>query len=161
MKKITADVMPLYAVPEEDAKKFIQWVWSARDKVNFDPDTLLYPRSCMTRAQNEEETLMLIPLQPVLMFESMARKPELSDGQSVYCLHKIGQVVESLMEDTGHREAYFLTNDEREAETCSRHGWTKALYDPEKKTWLMKRKTEAAKFQPPVSETPEANTDVA
>ena len=145
MKKISADVMPLYAVPEADAKKFIEWVWEVREKVQFDYDTLSYPRSCMTRAQDEDETLMMIPLQPVLMFESLTRKPGLTDRQSALCLHRIGEVVEKAMEDTGHREAYFLTNDAREAETCSRHGWTKCLYDPEKKIWLMKRKTEAAK----------------
>jgi hypothetical protein len=153
MQKITADVMPLCDVPEADAKKFTEWVWNVKDKVCFDPDTLSYPRSCMTRAQNGEETLMMIPLQPVLMFESMTRKPGLTDRQSAMCLFKIGEVVEEAMQDSGHKEAYFLTNDAQEAETCSRHGWTKALYDPEKKTWLMKRKTQSA--------TTEVTKDVA
>jgi hypothetical protein len=140
MKKVTADVMPIGSVPVEDAKKFISWIWDARFTTQFDKDTLSYPRSCMTRAQNDEETLMMVPIHPVLMFESMARKPGLTDRQSALCLWRIGQVVEKAMEDTGHREAFFLTNDSQEAETCSHHGWTKALYDPEKKTWLMKRK---------------------
>lgn len=159
MQKITSSIMPLYAVPEADAKKFIEWVWDVRQKVQFDYETLTYPRSCMTRAQNEEETLMLIPLQPVLMFESMTRKPNLSDRQSALCLYRIGQEVERVAKDTGHREAYFLTNDAREADTCSHHGWTKALYDPEKKTWLMKRKFNAEQIQPVSPEVPEVKAD--
>jgi hypothetical protein len=142
LQKISADVMPLHAVPEDDAKKFIKWVWDVRHDVDFDYDTLSYPRSCMTRAQAGDETLMLIPLQPVLMFESMVHKPGMSDRETALCMARIGEVVEQAAVDTGHKESYFLTNDAREAETCSRHGWTKVLHDPEKRVWLMKRKFE-------------------
>jgi hypothetical protein len=135
--------MPLYAVPEEDAKQFIEWVWNVRQQVNFDYDTLTYPRSCMTRALDGAQTLMMIPIQPVLMFESMVHNPELSKPKIALCMSRIGETVEDAMKLTGHREAYFLTNDAQEAETCSNHGWTKALYDPEKKIYLMKKKIPA------------------
>ena len=150
MSKITADVMPLYAVSEEDAKKFIEWIWSVRDKTQFDYDTLTYPRSCMTRAQNEEEIVMLIPLQPVLMFESMARKPGTTDREAVLALLSIDQKVQDIMKDTGHREAYFITNDKGFADISEKNGWIKSLYDPEKNTYLMKRKV-AAPTQPEVN----------
>ena len=143
MQKISADAMPLYAVPDKLARQFIEWIWGAREKTCFDFEVLTYPRSCMTVAKLGDEVAMMIPLQPVLMFESMVRKPGLTDRQSAMCLYRISKVVEKAMGDTGHREAYFLTNVAQEAETASHHGWTKALYDPEKQTWLMKRKTEA------------------
>lgn len=144
MQKITADVMPLYSVPPEDAKLFTKWVYDVRHRVSFDMDTLNYPRSCMTLAKQGDETVMMIPLQPVLMFESMVRKPDLSPRQAAMCMWRIGEQVEQAMTHTGHREAYFLTNDAQEVETCSRHGWTVCLQDTERGQWLMKRKTEIA-----------------
>ena len=156
MQTITADMMPLYSVPLKDAQTFTKWVFDVRHKVSFDMDTLGYPRSCMTRAKQGDEMVMMIPIQPVLMFESMVRKPGLTDRQAAMAMFKIGEAVERAMVDTLHREAYFLTNDEREAETCSRHGWTKVLFDPEKKMWLMKRKHELAKLPVPQDAEPKA-----
>lgn len=147
MKPIVAELTPLYAVKQADANLFMQWVWKVRQLVNFDQDTLSYPRSCMTRASSGDETLMMVPLQPVLMFESMVRNPDITDLQSAICLRKIADVVEAAMVDTMHREAYFMTNNEKEADLCAARGWTKALYDPEKNTWLMKRKHALAEIQ--------------
>jgi hypothetical protein len=145
--QITATAMPMYAVPQEDAELFLKWVWDQREQTDFDMKTLSYPRSCMTRAQNDTETLMLLPLQPVLMFESLIRKPGLTDRQSALGLFRIGQVVEDAMKKTGHAEAYFLTNSEQEANTCANHGWVKALHDPEKKIWLMKRQVQLPDYR--------------
>ncbi len=140
MREITADVMPLYAVPEEDAQKFIKWIWDVRQKVCFDADTLAYPRSCMTMAKIDGETSLMIPLQPVLMFESLARKPGLSNRETAVCMLRIGESVEDIAKLTGHAEGYFFTNDYPEVLACSKNGWTVYLHDPEKGVWMMKRK---------------------
>lgn len=143
MKKIIASVMPVGSVPMDDAKKFITWMWKAKEQTNFDQDALSYPRSCMTMAQQDGETVMMIPLHPVLMFESMVKKEGLSDRQAALGMYRIGEVVESVAKDTGHGEAYFITNDAREVHTTSRHGWTVVMHDADRGVWLLKRKVGA------------------
>jgi len=137
---IHAELAPIYAVPEADAKLFIQWVYDQRKNTNFDMDTLSYPRSCMTTAKAGDETLMMIPLQPTLWFESMIKKPGLTDRQSAMCMYKIGDAVERAAKDTGHKEGYFLTNSAAEVDAVSKRGWTIVLHDAERGQWLMKKK---------------------
>jgi hypothetical protein len=139
VQTITADICPMYAVKPEDVKLFIHWMSEQRAQVDFDKETLSYPRSCMTHARKGEETVAMIPLQPVLMFESLVRKPELTKRQTALSLYRIGEEVERIAKDTGHREAYFITNDRDEAASCAKHGWTIELEDGRGK-WLMKRK---------------------
>jgi hypothetical protein len=142
MQKITADFQTVGTVSLSDATVFIKWIWEQREKTDFDPQVLSYPRACMTIAKSGDEPLMFIPLQPVLFFESMAKKPGLSDKEAALCMWKIGEIVEQTMKLTGHAESYFITNSETESVTCSRHGWTVVMHDAEKNLWLMKRKTE-------------------
>lgn len=139
--RITADFQTVGTVSLSDAKLFIDWIWEQRETTNFDAEVLSYPRACMTSAKNEEETLMFIPLQPVLFFESMAKKPGITDKQAAMCMWRIGELVEETMKLTGHAESYFITNSEQESVTCSRHGWSVAMHDQAKGLWLMKRKT--------------------
>jgi hypothetical protein len=122
MRKITGSLMALFETPLADARKFIGWIHKTRN--NLDQKVLTYPRTCMARAEREGETVMMIPVNPVLMFESVAADPSLSERERALCLWKIGEIVEQAMKDSGHCEAYFLTRDDRLAETVSRHGWT-------------------------------------
>lgn len=132
MQKFSADISALCNVSEADAALFIKWVWTLRDKNAFDMKVMTYPRTCMARVQNEEETIMLLPFQPVLMYESLAPKPGLTDRQRALGLWRIGEVVDRAMKDTGMYESFFITTDAQEAETCSHHGWTVAMHDPRK-----------------------------
>lgn len=141
MKKIRADLMPLYALPEEDARKFIAWVWALRDKNAFDMKVLSYPRACMTRAQDEDGTLMMVPLQPVLMYESLAPKPGLTDREMALCLKRISEIVEQAMRDTGHAETYFLTTEDKMAGIAATHGWEEV-----KGFRVMRRKVDLPKY---------------
>lgn len=123
MKKITATAMPLYECTEEDAKLFMDWVWLQRSINMFDPQVLTYPRTVMCKAGTEEETMLYIPLQPVLMWDAIAPKPGLTARQEALCLWKIGQVVEDAMKLCGFGEAYFLCSDDRVADICAEHGF--------------------------------------
>ena len=140
MQKITADICPIGSMQPVDAELFTNWAWQQRENINLDPGVLAYPRTCMTHARMGEETVAMIPVQPVLMFESLVRKPELTARQTALALWKIGEVVESTAPFTGLREAYFITNCEAEANSCEKHGWIKVLHDAEKGQWLMKRR---------------------
>src|ERR1700722_12431908 len=106
--------MRLCNLPEEDFRQFVSWVWQLRATNSFDMKVMTYPRTCMARAKNEDGTIMLLPFQPVLFYESMAPRPGLSDRQKALCLWRIGEVVDRAMYDSGICEAYFLTVDEQE-----------------------------------------------
>jgi hypothetical protein len=140
VKKIIADAFPIYAATEQDAELFMKWVWELRHKNNFDMDVLRETRAILCKASDDSGPLMYLPAHPVLMYESLAPRPDLTNRQTAICLWRIGQVMENAMRDTGMCEAYFITSDQTEAEVCAAHGWTIAMHDPEKKTWLMKRK---------------------
>jgi hypothetical protein len=140
MEEIQAELMPLYAVSEADAKLFIKWMQTQRTNTDFDPSVLGYPRACMARVHQGEEPIAMVPIHPVFMLESLARNPELTDSQLVLALNSIDKKVQQAMQDSGIAETFFQTNNERFAYICERHGWIKALYDPVKKEWLMKKR---------------------
>jgi elongation factor P--beta-lysine ligase len=82
----------------------------------------------------------LVPVHPVFMMESLARNPNLTDSQLVLALDRVDKLIQQAMQDTGMAEVFFQTNIERFADICELHGWEKALYDPAKKEWLMKKR---------------------
>ena len=115
--------MTIGSVSPEDAKRFSEWVWAMRGLNMFDPSVISYPRTVMLRASNEADPLLFVPLQSVLMFDSIAPKPGLSPRQEALCLRRIDQKVESLAKDSQHREVYFICRDDRVADLCARHGY--------------------------------------
>lgn len=138
--KITAELMPVGCVSQEDAELFRDWAWRRRIQTNFDADTLTYPRSCMAKASDSNGALLFLPFHPVIMFESLISKPGISAGKRALSMYRIGQEVERIAQQTGHGEAYFITNDANEVAATSKRGWTVVLHDPERNLWLMKRK---------------------
>src|SRR6266566_885846 len=116
--EIRAELMPLYAVSEADAKLFIEWM----------------------QIQQNDETIVMVPLHSVFMLESLARNPNLTDSQLVLALNSIDKKIQQVMQDSGMAETFFQTNSERFADICERHGWIKTLYDPAKQEWLMKKR---------------------
>lgn len=138
--EIQADLLALCKVPEEDAKLFIKWMFEQKEATNFDFQTLTYPRACMARAQEATETIAMAPMHPVLMMESLAHDPNLSDSELILALARINEQLFQAMKGTGMAESFFITNNERFANTCENHGWVKAMFDPERHEWLMKRR---------------------
>jgi hypothetical protein len=94
----------------------------------------------MAQVQQGEETIALVPVHPVFMMESLARNPNLTDSQLVLALDHVDKLIQQTMQDTGMAETFFQTNIRRFADICELHGWEKALYDPAKHEWLMKKR---------------------
>ena len=138
MKRITADVLPLPALSQEDIKNFVEWVTSINN--NFDRDVMFYPRTVMLRAQSDEKPLIYVPLHPVLMYESLAPSPDATDLQKAVSLREVSALVDGMAADAGYGEGYFLTNSKAEMELVTKRGWKVCLYDRERDTWLLKRK---------------------
>ena len=124
LRNIRADICVLCKVPLEEAKLFINWIWKSLHVTQFNPAVLSHPRMCMTVARDENGPLVMIPLRPVLMFDCMATRPDLDKRTKAYAMFKIGEKVEEVMRDTGMLDCYFYCNDDDEAASCAKHGWT-------------------------------------
>jgi len=151
--KIKADVIPLCHLTLEDVQSFIKWVWTLRKKNDFDMRVISHPRTVMFKASDESGPIAFVPAQPVLMFESLAPKPGLTNRQTAVSLSRINEVAESVMKDVGMLEAFFITNDEPEVKLCTARGWKVILHDPEKGQWLVKKQIELPEY--PIS-TPDS-----
>jgi hypothetical protein len=138
MKRITADVLPLPTLTPQDVQNFVEWVTSIDN--SFDKDVMFYPRTVMLRALSDGVPIVYVPLQPVLMYESLAPRPDLSNLQRAVSLREISATVDAMATHTGHGEGYFMTNSKEEMELVTKRGWKVCLYDPERRTWLLKRK---------------------
>lgn len=139
-KEIQADLLGLCKVSEDDAELFVKWMFEQKAATNFDFKTLTYPRACMARVQKASETIAMAPLHPVLMIESLAHNPDLSESELILALARVNEQLTQAMRSTGMAEAFFITNNERFSNTCEKHGWIKAMFDPERHEWLMKRR---------------------
>jgi hypothetical protein len=125
MYKITTRVSSVADFPMPDQEKFVDWIWSAR-KINcFDPDILLYPRTILYTAEDQDGPLLYLPVQPVLMLESLAPRPGVSPRKEALALWKLGEMLEETSRITGIQEQYFLCKDQRVVDICSRHGFDK------------------------------------
>ena len=123
MTKLSAEMLPLSAMTEQDARDFCEYVWSMHGLNMFQPEVLTYPRAVMLRARNEEGNQLFIPLQSVLMYDSIAPRPGLSPMAEARALSKIGEVVDQAAQHSGTREVYFFCRDDRVADLCARHGY--------------------------------------
>lgn len=136
MKQITADLLPIGAMGEEQGKDYLSWV----HPVGFDPEVLMAPRTIMARALSKDEPVLMVPVQPILRFESLATKPGMSVLQVARGLQAIGALVDQVARETGFAAAEMLTCVEAEKDLCIRRGWYVMLYDPSGPTWLLRHK---------------------
>lgn len=155
MTKVTADIRALCLMAEQDVFNFIKWVWKLRWKTQFDPIVLTHPRMTMCTARDADgNPLVYLPLQSALMFDCLAPKPGLTNRMKSYCLWQIGQMAEQVMKDTGNCDAYFYTNDDDLAVSCSKHGWEEV-----KNVRLMRKRIPAPKL--PENALPDSNSEAS
>lgn len=138
MKEITAEIMPLSVFPPEERSTFSAWAWNLRDRTQFDMDVIGYPRACIARASSEGTPLLYVPIQPVLMLESLAPDPTLTTNQKALALWRVMEEMDDVMKLTGMHETYFVTQDDQFAERAIAAGFT------EVKGRVLKRKLNAA-----------------
>jgi hypothetical protein len=139
MKKVSAQILERYRLSQEDVELLFNWSIQLGTN-SFDPSVLFYPRTVVCKASSGGDPIAFVPIQPVLMYESLAPKPGISELQTVLALYRFHQIGEQAAKEYGYGEMYFLTNSEGEMLASSKRGWVVSLYDPEKHTWLMKRR---------------------
>ncbi len=147
MKKISADVLPVSALTEQEVQSFSEWVTSIDN--SFDPGITAYPRLVMSRALADDVPFAYVPLHPVLVCESLAPQPGTPVLQMARGLQALGEAVDQVGQMAGFGESYFITNSEPEMALCERRGWKAILHDPERKMWLLKRVLPRPDFQKP------------
>lgn len=147
LKTISAELLPMCDVAVEDARKFCGWMETQAARTNLDIKVLSYPRSCMARVAKGEKTVAMLPIQPVLMLESLAKDPEMSEWALTLSIIELDALTGQVMASTGICEAYLLTDMPKFVDTAISRGWTKCLHDPERKTWLMKKQIEPPKCE--------------
>jgi hypothetical protein len=130
--------MPIGLLPATDIQLFSKWVWEQREKTNFDMATIEAPRSCIIKVTKGEEVLAYVPVQPVIFIESLCADPHAAKDEMAMAFYKIQEQVKTVMRDSGHAEAYFVTKDGQFADFAEGHGWKKYMFDSEKNAWLMK-----------------------
>src|ERR1700734_1297643 len=107
MQKTTAEIIPLQSMSPEDQELFIKWVWEARHINLFDADVLTYPRVVMCKASDGDDQQLFIPLQAVLMYDSIAPKPGITPRKEAVSIARIVDKVVETMKDSGMAETYF------------------------------------------------------
>jgi hypothetical protein len=142
MRGYEAELMPICALPEEDAKLYTAWMFDRQELTCFDPRVIANPRCCMAKVTRNNETVAMVPIQPVLFFESLALKPDLGSSGTYLALNAIDSSIPEITRDTAICEFYFVTSDEAFANAAADHGWDKYLYDQEKHTWLLRKRTD-------------------
>ena len=121
--KITTRLTTIGGMTKKDQDTFADWVWQARAINKFEPDVLSYPRTVMLTADDESGPVLYLPVQPVLMLESLAPKPGVSPRKEALALWRMGEMLEQVSRDTGMREQYFICKDDRVADICADHGF--------------------------------------
>jgi hypothetical protein len=152
--KITARCATIGDLAKDDQENFIAWVWAARAINAFDPKVISYPRTIMLTADKEvkgcpTEPILYLPVQPVLMLESLAPKPGISPHEEAAALGRFGELLEQISKETGIQEQYFLCKDDRVADLCVKHGFTEM-----KDYRLLQRKIPYVPVKPVTLDTP-------
>ena len=117
-------LFPRWARPE-DSEWIIQWLERIREKNLLDPAVLTYPATRVMVAEDRDgrKPKLAVPVQKVLMLESLAPEPE-SEGQVEAmglraCLFPL--VVKAQEEGVG--EIMFLCKDEQVIKYAEKYGF--------------------------------------
>lgn len=120
---VEAEIKAVALMQPEEQKQFTEWVWNRRELNMFDPSVIGYPRATMLKASKDGGAILYIPLQPVLMYDAVAAKPEITESEKTDSMLKIGELIDSVQKDLGYAEAYFLCRDDQIAELCLKNGF--------------------------------------
>lgn len=103
------------------------WEWMMDGLKNqqnyFDQNVLRYPSTVYFVAGTKEKRIMYMPIQSVLMLESLAVDPKASNHEVAVALRTIFQNAQLLAQQAGIGEIYFLGTNERTNQFAERHGF--------------------------------------
>lgn len=117
-------MQPIWVRPAEpkDAGLLADWMAKARAINIFDMDIVNYPSLQVLCAHNSEP-LLYMPLQLVVMLESLAPKPGITPREEALALRELAHAVVLLAKQHKVSEVYFLCKDQRVVDFATAHGF--------------------------------------
>lgn len=106
----------------EESQTVVDWLNGNPDN-DFDPGILKYPTLQVLCSYNGIGPLAYLPMHRGLILESTARRPGLSDVDSVQALRDLVKGAELIASANKIREMFFLMSDEAIAKVAMDHGF--------------------------------------
>lgn len=119
---------------EKDDPQAMEWLRANQDNTAFDEGVLDYPASELWAARNGVTTHAYLPVQQVLVLESLGANPESSSIQVAHSMLKFVEGASLVAHRAGMRELMFLVSDDLTAQA------SEALGFEELKCRVMRRK---------------------
>lgn len=107
---------------QSDIPTAAKWFLLNTGKSLLDMDVFKYPQSCVYVAHSDHPILYM-PVQTVVMLESVGPNPAASDLELARGLAEIVKTIKFLSQTRGIGEIYFLSTDERVQRIAERHGF--------------------------------------
>ena len=106
----------------------------------FDVDILQYPDKVKFYCARAEKPLVFLPIQNVLMLESLGVEPGTSGLDVAKAIEVLIKFTVGKALDMGYNELYFVVKDANVARYAERHGFELMMHDPEIKCYLFRMK---------------------
>lgn len=104
--------VPVRGIKPEEFDTLVKWLVEQQDKNYVDLGMLSYPKTAVLVAGNGTPNLFM-PVQPVLMLESLAAKPGISGRDFMKSLKCLVDSVKEIAAKQGIAELYFFIGDKR------------------------------------------------
>lgn len=131
-----------------DLQLFLHWVLNTPQNC-YDPSILSYQRATLLAADDPDGPFAFLPMQMVLMLESLAVMAGTSPRKMALALANFGKAIDEIAQGVGVNEVYFLCRDNDVADMCANHGFEELI-----DFRLLRRKIELRDVSPEIV-TPE------
>lgn len=108
----------------KDAELFLKYEAETKNNL-WDPAAGLYPSSFTLCTENEQGVVMFLPVQPMLMLESLAIRPESDPKDVAFSLRKLIDQLVDTAKKLGMGEIAFVCKDSATEKFAEHHGFEK------------------------------------
>jgi N-acetylglutamate synthase-like GNAT family acetyltransferase len=115
------------AAVEADRQNVAEWVTKNAAENQIDTDIFAYPQTKIYAATNGKP-ICYLPVQMVVMMESLAPNPEATDSERAEAIRQLLKGVVLQAHGAGIREVYFVGTDKRVNRIATRHGFEKIKF---------------------------------
>lgn len=113
---INGKMMEIHKLEDKKDPQALEWLNANRDRNSFDEDVLMYPASELWSGIKDGKACGYIPVQTVLVMESIGFNPESTIPEKASTMFEFAQAALFLAQREGMREVMFLVSDEVTAE---------------------------------------------
>jgi hypothetical protein len=110
-----------------DLEKLVDWTVASLEASHFDPDILGKP-STLLLAAHDSQPITFLPLQMVLMLESVVSDPEASPERRALAIRELTKAAAYVARSKGVNELVFLPTDPELEKLAKKHGFEELPY---------------------------------